>query len=191
MTITSADTGDNDNDSTGEESYATAFTNAMSVITTDTFTGSVHDSNTNDSNRKPAPPSFAEVLRNPSPISTVTYGSNGGRGNLSGLKPRHQQNLGHHQVERKNTTELEDQIKLMASESKVLKEKIETLVQTVQKQAEQTESLQQMLAQMMKIQNEQQIYGPPTPQRRKMDFNVAINAETEAFNADKNQRYQK
>jgi len=191
MIITSADTGDNDDDSTGEESYATAFTNAMSVITTDTFTGSVQDSNTKDNNRNPAPPSFAEVLRNPSPISTVTYGSNGGRGTLPGPQPRHQHTPGYHQVKGKNTTELEDQLKLMASESKVLKEKIETLVQTVQKQAEQTESLQQMLAQIMTIQNEQQIYGPPTPQRRKIDFNVAINAETEAFNADKNQHHQK
>ena len=79
----------------------------------------------------------------------------------------------------------------MTNESKALKEKIETLVETVQKQAEQTQSLQQMLIQLMQIQNDQQIYGPPTPQRRKIDFNAAINAETEAFEADKHQQHQK
>ena len=79
----------------------------------------------------------------------------------------------------------------MTNESKALKEKIETLVETVQKQAEQTQSLQQMLIQLMQIQNDQQIYGPPTPQRRKIDVNAAINAESEAFEADKHQQHQK
>jgi len=75
----------------------------------------------------------------------------------------------------------------MELESAALNEKIASLVQTVQKQAEQTASLQQMIAQLMQFQNEHQIYRPPTPQRRKINFNEAINAETAAFNADKDQ----
>ena len=75
----------------------------------------------------------------------------------------------------------------MTKESAALKATIDTLVETVQKQAEQTQSLQLMLAQIMQIQSDQHIYGPPTPQRRKIDFNVAINAGTEAFDADNNQ----
>lgn len=192
MTITSAAAGDSDNESRSEDSYATAFTNAMSVLTADTTNELRADTHTEESNQKRAPPSFAEILRSPSPVSAVTYGSTRGKEAHAGRQSTNSSSKYSQRTPSENTTQaLEAKILSMTKESKALKEKIETLVETVQKQAEQTQSLQQMLTQLMQIQNDQQIYGPPTPQRRKIDFNVAINAETEAFEADKHQQHQK
>lgn len=192
MNITSAASGDNDTASTGNDSYATAFTNAMSVLTTDTFTGSAYYGNNEDRSSVHRPPTFADILKNPSPVSAVTYGSTSGRAAYTGRQTvSHNIQPGQYKNGTDTTKDLEAKLTSMATESKELKEKMEILVQTVQKQAEQTECLQQMLAQIMTIQNDQKVYGPPTPQRRKIDFNVAINAETEAYKADRSQHTQK
>jgi len=80
---------------------------------------------------------------------------------------------------------------MVAKDSLTSKATINILVETVQKQAKQNQILQQKLSQIMRIQSDQHINGPPTPQRSKSDFTVAINAETEAFEADKDQPMQK